>query len=163
MATRARSSRSKCARFGAVSLSDDKDHAHVQSVEVRRGAGPVAAGGADGELIASGHTWRVVEAASGVKVFAGLAPDLFAGDATALGEFRTAFFEKGMFHPQAFQNRKNFFAGRNVSAIVLEVPTSLVGKGLVHGWATASLYDTHPTNRRVRQGGNQNTNRKMLC
>ena len=111
---------------------------------MRRASGPAAASGADGELIAAGHTGRVVEADGGVKAFAGLAPDLFAGDAMALGEFRTAFFEKGTFHPQAFQNRKNFFAGRNVTAIVLKVPTSLIGKGLVHGWATASLHGHAP-------------------
>jgi Domain of unknown function (DUF4331) len=126
-------------RFSAVFHSDDKDHAHAQSYEVRRASGPGAAGGAEGELVAAGHTGRIVEAEGGVKAFAGLAPDLFAGDASALGEFRTAFFEKGMFHPEAFQNRKNFFAGRNVTAIVLEVPTSLIGKGPVHGWATAAL------------------------
>ena len=131
-------------RFGAVFHSDDKDHAHAQSFEVRRASGPAAASGADGELIAAGHTGRVVEAGAGIKAFAGLAPDLFAGDAMALGEFRTAFFEKETFHPEAFQNRKNFFAGRNVTAIVLEVPTSLIGKGLVHGWATASLHGHAP-------------------
>jgi hypothetical protein len=125
-------------RFSAVFHSDDKDHAHAQSYEVRRASGP------EGELVAAGHTGRIVEAEGGVKAFAGLAPDLFAGDASALGEFRTAFFEKGMFHPEAFQNRKNFFAGRNVTAIVLEVPTSLIGKGPVHGWATASLHGHAP-------------------
>jgi hypothetical protein len=130
-------------RFSAVSHGDDKDHAHTQSFEVHA-TGPSAASGADGELIAAGDTGRVVEADGGVKAFAGLAPDLFAGDAMALGEFRTAFFEKGMFHPQAFQNRKNFFARRNVTAIVLEVPTSMIGKGLVHGWATASLHGHAP-------------------
>jgi Domain of unknown function (DUF4331) len=130
--------------FGAVSHSDDKDHAHGQSFEVRRASGPAAASGADGELIAAGQTGQVVEAESGVKAFAGLAPDLFAGDAMALGEFRTAFFDKGEFHPQAFQNRKNFFAGRNVTAIVLEVPASLIGRGRVHGWATASLHGHAP-------------------
>jgi hypothetical protein len=131
-------------RFGAVFHSDDKDHAHAQSFEVRRALGSAAASGADGELIAAGQTGRVIETEAGIKAFAGLAPDLFAGDAMALGEFRTAFFEKGQFHPQAFQNRKNFFAGRNVTAIVLEVPTSLIGKGLVRGWATASLHGHAP-------------------
>jgi hypothetical protein len=139
-------------RFGAVSHSDDKDHAHAQSFEVRRASGPAAASGADGGLIAAGQTGQVAEAELGVKAFAGVAPDLFAGDATALGEFRTAFFEKGIFHPEAFQNRKNFFAGRNVSAIVLEVPTSLIGKGLVHGWATASLYGHAPEVKVSRWG-----------
>jgi Domain of unknown function (DUF4331) len=131
-------------RFSAVFHSDDKDHAHAQSFEVRRASGPSAASGADGELIAAGYTGRVVNAGAGVKAFAGLAPDLFAGDAKALGEFRTALFDKGEFYPEAFQNRKNFFSGRNVTAIVLEVPTSLIGKGLVRGWASASLHGHAP-------------------
>jgi Domain of unknown function (DUF4331) len=131
-------------RFSAVFHAGDKDHGHAQSFEVRRASGPSAASGADGELIATGDTGRVVNAGASVKAFAGLAPDLFAGDAKALGEFRTAFFDKGEFHPEAFQNRKNFFSGRNVTAIVLEVPTSLIGKGLVHGWATASLHGHAP-------------------
>ncbi len=131
-------------RFSAVFHADDKDHAHAQNFEVRRASGPSAANCADGELIAAGQTGPIVKAGAGVKAFAGLAPDLFAGDAKALGEFRTAFFDKGEFHPEAFQNRKNFFSGRNVTAIVLEVPTSLVGKGLVRGWATASLQGHAP-------------------
>jgi hypothetical protein len=116
----------------------------------------------DGELIAAGQTGRVVEAESGVKAFAGLAPDLFAGDAKALGEFRTAFSEKGMFHPQAFQNRQNFFAGRNVTAIVLEIPMALIGKGLVHGWATASLHGHAPEVQVSRWGLPLITNIFML-
>jgi hypothetical protein len=131
-------------RFGAVSHSDDDNHAHTQSFEVRRASGSTATSGADGDLIAAGNTGSVVEAESGVRAFAGLAPDLFAGDAMALGEFRTAFFEKGTFRPEAFQNRQNFFAGRNVTAIVLEVPVSMIGRGRVNGWATASLHGHAP-------------------
>jgi hypothetical protein len=86
------------------------DATHVQSFEVRRASGPTASSGADGDLIVAGHTGRIVETAAGVKAFAGLGPDLFAGDAIALGEFRTALFEKEQFDPGAFQSRKNFFA-----------------------------------------------------
>jgi hypothetical protein len=110
-------------RFGAVIHADDQDQTHVQSFEVRRASGPTASSGADGELVVAGHTGRVVETETGVKAFAGLAPDLFAGDAMALGEFRTALFEKERFDPGAFQSRNNFFAGRNVSALVLEAPS----------------------------------------
>lgn len=131
-------------RFGAVLHSDDEGHAHAQTFEVRRASAGTATSDADGELIAAGQTGRIVEADGGVKAFAGLAPDLFAGDAAALGEFRTAFFDKGTFYPEAFQNRKNFFGGRNVTAIVLEVPTSVIGHGRVRGWATASLHGHAP-------------------
>ena len=67
-----------------------------------------------------------------------------------------------MFHPEAFQNRQNFFAGRNVTAIVLEVPTSRIGKGLVHGWATASLYGHAPEVQVSRWGLPLITNIFML-
>jgi hypothetical protein len=70
----------------------------------------------------------------------------------ALGEFRTTLFEKERFDPGAFQSRKNFFAGRNVSALVLEVPTVLIGQGVVRGWATASLYGHAPETQVSRWG-----------
>jgi hypothetical protein len=139
-------------RFGAVLHADDHDRTHRQSFEVRRASGPTAASGADGDLIVAGHTGRVVETETGVKAFAGLAPGLFAGDAMALGEFRTALFEKQRFDPSAFRRRENFFAGRNVSALVLEVPTPLIGQGIVRGWATASLFGHAPETQVSRWG-----------
>jgi Domain of unknown function (DUF4331) len=139
-------------RFGAVLHADEHDGAHVQSFEVRRASGSAASFCADGDLIVAGHTGRVVETATGVKAFAGLAPDLFAGDAIALGEFPTALFEKERFDRSAFQSGKNFFAGRNVTALVLEAPTSLIGQGLVRGWATASLYGHAPETQVSRWG-----------
>jgi uncharacterized protein DUF4331 len=131
-------------RFGAVLHAKGPNHAHRQSFEVLRASGPGACAGADGELIITGETGRTAATDAGVKAFAGLAPDLFAGDAKALGAFRDALFKEGRFHPQAFENRQNFFAGRNVSAIVLEVPSSMIGEGRVGGWATASLHGHAP-------------------
>jgi hypothetical protein len=55
-----------------------------------------------------------------------LAPDLFAGDPAALGLFRNALYKEDKFAPEAFQNPQNFFAGRNVTVIVLEVPSQLI-------------------------------------
>ncbi|MGA8655218.1 MAG: hypothetical protein WB586_03645 [Chthoniobacterales bacterium] len=54
------------------------------------------------------------------------APDRFRDE--GLYAFR---FDQSI-RPDAFQNRKNFFAKHNVSAIVLEVPSHLIGQGLVH-------------------------------
>jgi hypothetical protein len=45
---------------------------------------------AEGDVVASGRTGEIVEADDDVKIFAGLAPDLFAGDRTALKVFRNA-------------------------------------------------------------------------
>jgi hypothetical protein len=131
-------------RLGGVANAVGEDHKHFQTVEVRRAAGDAALRGADGELIVAGHAGEVANGDAGVMVFAGLAPDLFAGDAAALGSFRNAFFNEGRFAQSAFANPKNFFANRNVIAIVLEVPSQLIGLGLVHGWATVSLYSHAP-------------------
>src|ERR1700721_2203993 len=46
---------------------------------------------------------------NGVKAFAGLVPDLFAGDSEALRKFRTALAQEGRFAAEAWKNRKNFF------------------------------------------------------
>ena len=89
-------------RFGAVAHSDNKDHAHGQSFEVRLASGSAAVSGADGELIAAGQTGRLSKA-HGRQGFRWPRPDLFAGDAMALGEFRTAFFEKGTFIRRRFK------------------------------------------------------------
>ena len=131
-------------RFGAAYHAGGDERRHVQAFEVRRATGESALRGEEGELIASGRTGEAVATAGGVSAFAGLSPDLFAGDAAALEAFRSAFFKEGRFDPAAFQNRKNYFAGRNVTAIVLEVPCEWIGRGKVHGWATVSLVGHAP-------------------
>jgi Domain of unknown function (DUF4331) len=131
-------------RFGAVEHGAQDEHLHVQSVEVRRSAGAFAMRGLDGDIVATGQTGETIDAASGVRVFAGLAPDLFAGDGAALARFRNAAFQDNRFDPDAFLNHKNLFERRNVSAIVLEVPTPMIGEGRVRSWATASLLGHAP-------------------
>jgi hypothetical protein len=78
-------------RLGAVANAVGEDHKHFQTVEVRRAAGDAALRGADGELIVAGHTGEAANRDAGVMVFAGLAPDLFAGDAQPLGLSGTLF------------------------------------------------------------------------
>jgi Domain of unknown function (DUF4331) len=131
-------------RFGKVTHSGDDEHRHAQSFEVRRAIGQIASRGVDGELLVGGRTGQIAMTESGIRAFAGLAPDLFAGDAAALGVFRNALYNEEKFAPEAFQNRKNFFAGRNVTAIVLEVPNRLIGSGQVRAWATVSLHGHAP-------------------
>ena len=131
-------------RFGAVVHQADSASDHVQSVEVRREVGRSALHGAGGALIAAGRTGEVITGSSGVMAFAGLAPDLFAGDAAALGTFREALFKENRFDPGAFTNRQNFFSRRNVTAIAIEVPSQLIGHGPVRAWATVSLYGHAP-------------------
>ena len=131
-------------RFGEVEHAHGDEHQHLQHFQIRRATGAQASKGVTGELIASGMTGTPVSGKDSVKAFAGLAPDLFAGDAQALGKFRTALAQENRFAPEVWENRKNFFAKRNVTAIVLEVPTRMIGQGHVHAWATASLYGHAP-------------------
>ncbi|MGA8037799.1 MAG: DUF4331 family protein [Candidatus Acidiferrales bacterium] len=129
-------------QFGAPAHADSG--AHVQTFEVRRATGADALNGAAGELSLSGNTGGVVKTDRGCLAYAGLAPDLFAADGAGFGDFRKALWTENRFAPEAFSGRQNFFGGKNVSAIVLEVPSSLIGQGVVHAWATVSLYGHAP-------------------
>src|SRR5580704_3744783 len=131
-------------KFGAVEHADGDGHDHQQHFEIRLSTDTQAVKGFEGQLVATGVTGARISETDGVKAFAGLAPDLFAGDSEALRKFRTALAQENRFAAEAWQNRKNFFGRRNVTAIVLEVPTSMIGQGRVHAWATASLYGHAP-------------------
>ena len=131
-------------QFGAPAHADGSELGHVQSFAVRRATGADAVKGAAGELIISGNTGGVVKADSGCLAYAGLAPDPFATNGVGFGAFRKALWSENRFAPESFQNGQSFFAGNNVTAIVLEVPSSLIGRGVVHAWATASLYGHAP-------------------
>ncbi len=139
-------------RFGPPSHGAGDEHTHTQSYEIRRATGSEAVSGAAGELIAKGNTGEIVEGAGGVKAFVGLAPDLFAGDGVAINKFKAAFYEHNKFAPEEFQNHQNLFAKRNVTAIVLETPTTLIGQGKVRSWATSSLYGHAPEMQVSRWG-----------
>jgi hypothetical protein len=130
--------------FGVVEHPAGDGQTHVQRFEVRLSTGIEALKGIEGELIASGVTGALISGKEGVMAFAGLAPDLFAADSEALRKFRTALTQENRFAAEAWENRKNFFGKRNVTAIVLEVPTTMIGEGLIHAWATASLFGHAP-------------------
>jgi hypothetical protein len=130
-------------RFGDVGHANGEEHKHVQSMQLRRATGEEAISGAGGALLAEGKTGQVVQK-SGIRVYAGLAPDVFAGDAFAILHFMATFYKENRYDPDAFLNRKNYFDKRNVSVIVVEVPTHLIGKGRVQAWTTVSLYGHAP-------------------
>ena len=83
-------------QFGSVEHAAGDEH-HVQPFQVLRSAGLHALKGVQGELVASSLTGASLTGEGGIKVFAGLAPDLFAGDAQALGRFRTALAKEKRF------------------------------------------------------------------
>jgi uncharacterized protein DUF4331 len=109
-------------------------------MEVRRATGTDAAEGTEGEVIASGITGRIVAGDAGARIFAGLAPDLFAANKTGIDAFRAAL-AGGKFAPEVFHDGANYFQNRNVTAIVMEVPTPLIGDpaATVRAWVTVSL------------------------
>jgi hypothetical protein len=110
-----------------------------------------AIGGIKGELLIEGETEKV-QKQSGVQAFVGIAPDMFAGDAFALHGFLNAFYKEKRYGSEAFLHRQDFFAKRNVTAIVLEVPSKMIGHGVVHAWATASLFGHAPEMQVSRWG-----------
>lgn len=108
--------------------------------------------GLAGDVIASAGLNATVERGTGVRAFAGVVRDAFAGDAAALEKFKAAFAD-GRYEPEAFDNHVNFFHDRSVAAIVLEVPNSLIGNGVqVHAWSTVSLFGHAPEHQVARWG-----------
>lgn len=130
-------------KFDPPTHKDGDEHIHIQQYQVRRASGQVARHGAAGEVLISGKTGEV-STSGRVKAYAGMAPELFAGDAFALHGFLAAFYKEQRYDGSVWQHREDFFAHRNVTAIVLEVPTSLIGTGKVHAWATVSLHGHAP-------------------
>ena len=96
---------------------------HAQKFDVYRA--DHAPDGLDGDVVASGHTNEVVSGESGVRVFAGVVNDPFAGDAAGLEAFKAAFAQ-GDYKPDTFAKRVNFFHDRSVAAIAIEVPNQLI-------------------------------------
>jgi len=129
-------------RFGEVGHAEGEgpEGRHVQTLQVRRAIGRDAADGMQGEVIASGTTGRIVAGDAGVRIFAGLAPDLFAANKTGIDAFRAAL-AAGKFAPEVFHGGADYFQNRNVTAIVMEVPTPSIGDpaATVRAWVTVSL------------------------
>lgn len=130
-------------RFGEVTHTEGVKH--MQTFEVRRGTGKDASEGAEGEVIAAGTTGQIVRGDTGLLAFAGLAPELFAANRAGLHKFRDEYVA-GNFAPESFRDGVNYFGNRNVTAIVLEVPTELIGDvaTTVRAWATVSLFGHAP-------------------
>ncbi len=137
-------------RFSEPHHLNGDEHVHVQKYQVLRATGD-AIGGDKGERLIEAQTGNA-HSKSGVRAFVGIAPEMFAGDAFALHAFLNAFYKEQRYDGAAFQHRQNFFANRNVTAIVLEVPNEMTGKGMVHAWATASLYGHAPEMQVSRWG-----------
>jgi hypothetical protein len=129
-------------RFGEPRHGDGSEHAHIQPFVVRKATGADALRGDAGESVVEGETGSVATN-SGLRVYVGIAPDLFAANA-GFRTFMTAFYKDQRYAGDAFLHQQNPFARRNVTAIVLEVPSELIGKGKINAWATISLFGHAP-------------------
>src|ERR1700742_3691926 len=90
--------------------------------------------------------------AKGVRVYAGVAPELWAADALAFFTTLTNLFSEDKYDPATFQNRQNLFQNRNVMAIVIEVPNAMLGTRKIGVWATISLFGHAPEVQICRWG-----------
>ncbi len=129
-------------RFGEPRHGDGSAHTHIQPFVVRKATGSDALRGDSGESRAEGETGSVATN-SGLRAYVGIAPDLFAANAGFV-TFMTAFYKEQRYNGDAFLHQQNPFARRNVTAIVLEVPSELIGKGKINAWATISLFGHVP-------------------
>jgi hypothetical protein len=129
-------------RFGEPRHGEGSEPTHIQPFTVRKATGNEAVRGDAGESLVEGETGSVATN-SGVRAYVGIAPELFAANA-GFGTFMTAFYKDKRYDADAFLHQQNPFARRNITALVLEVPSELIGKGKINAWATISLVGHAP-------------------
>jgi hypothetical protein len=121
-------------RFGAPDANGK------QPLTVLRAAGESARSGADGEPLAQGYTNEEIRLTTGGRVWAGLRADAFYADGAAAFIFQQAALTQNAYLPNVFEQGFNVFGGRNVTGIVLEVPTNSLGHEIVGVWAATSMH-----------------------
>jgi hypothetical protein len=123
-----------------------------QQVRILRADGPAARYGGEGASLGGGHTGEVFTLTGGGLAWAGLAADPFNGDGTALVAFNQGLKE-GRYIPEVFTaSPSNTFAGRDVTAIALQLPDAALGSSRIGLWARLSLADHVPPRQVNRMG-----------
>jgi len=116
----------------------------AQDMHVRYAHGPGSQSGTAGTELGAGRTGQVFSLSNDGSAWFGLAQDPFWGDAPALFAFNHALAE-GQYRPELFSGPPgNLLAGRNVTAIALQVPDDALGGTDVAVWARISLYGHAP-------------------
>ncbi len=125
-----------------------------QQVRVLRADGPTARHGTAGAPFGEGRTGAVFPLDGNGLAWAGLAADPFTGDGIALGKFLQGLSE-GHYTPAVFTAApSNAFAGRDVTAIALQIPDDALGGTRIALWARISLDgDGHAPPRQVSRIG----------
>jgi hypothetical protein len=129
-------------RFGEPRHRDGSEHTHIQPFAVRKATGDDALRGDAGESLVEGETGSLA-ANSDIRAYVGTAPDVFAANA-GFRTFITAFYKDQRYAGDALLHQQNPFARRNVTAIVLEVSSELIGNGKINAWTTISLFGHAP-------------------
>jgi len=105
----------------------EPDHSGRQQVRVLRAGGPAAGHGTGGTPLGEGRTGAVFSLSGSGLAWAGLAADPFNGDGIAIGRFLQGLTE-GRYTPEVFTTSpSNTFAGRDVTAIALQLPDAALG------------------------------------
>ena len=129
-------------RFGQPRHGDGSEHTHIQPFVVRRATGDDALRGDAGESLVESETGSVATN-SDLRAYVGIAPELFVANA-GFRPFMTSFYQDQRYDGDALLHQPDPFARRNITAIVLEVPSALIGKGKISAWATISLFGHAP-------------------
>ena len=108
-------------------------------MRVLRADGAAARRGTGGTLQGEGRTGEVFPQGAGGLAWGGLAADPFTADGLALAKF-LAGLAAGQYDPRVFTSSPgNIFAGRDVTAIALQIPDADLGGTRVAVWARISL------------------------
>ena len=115
-----------------------------QNMQVRYATGPSSQSGTEGTDLGVGRTGKSFALSNGGSAWFGLARDPFWGDAAALFAFAHGLAES-QYRPELFTvTPGNLLAGRNVTAIALQVPDETFGGSDVAIWARISLHGHAP-------------------
>jgi len=130
----------------------DPDEAGHQQMRILRAEGLAARSGTDGIPLGEGRTGAVFPLGVDGLAWAGLAADPFTADGVALAAFLQSLTE-GQYRPEIFTTSPaNIFAGRNVTAIALQVPDAALRGTRVAAWARISLVGHAPQQQVSRIG-----------
>jgi hypothetical protein len=126
----------------------EPDAAGHQDMQVRYATGPSSQSGTEGADLGAGRTGEPLSLSNGGTAWFGLAQDPFWGDAAALFAF-THGLAASQYRPELFTaTPRNLLAGRNVTAIALQIPDDAFGGPDVAVWARISL-SGHAPQRQV--------------
>src|SRR5262249_20481859 len=128
-----------------VTFTQPGDHGR-QQVRVAHADGPAARNGPAGTPLGEGRTGAVFPLRAG-----GPATDPFSADGAALSRFFQGLAE-GRYTPEVFTDSpSNLFAGRDVTAIALQLPDAALGRTRVALWARINLHSPQRQVSRIGQ------------